>query len=73
MNAIRFRSEPDGEYAECPRCAAAGMGVDAWLPATSDFWYARHGRLQFFACRACRDSARSEKKRAQRRVLREAA
>lgn len=59
----RFRSKRDGEYTLCPRCAAAGMGIDAWLPAVEQFWYLRRGRLEFFACRACRDMARTEVKR----------
>lgn len=52
-NAPQFASRPDGEYCRCKSCDELGYGVDAWHPATIEFWATDHGRLSFARCRAC--------------------
>jgi hypothetical protein len=49
-----FESRPDGEYAECRKCVQKGYGVDAWHPATAEFWPVSRGELIFKYCYACR-------------------
>jgi hypothetical protein len=51
---MRFQSRLDGEYVKCRSCDMAGYGLDAWLPATSEFWVTHLGVLQFSKCKACR-------------------
>lgn len=53
----RFRSAPDGEECLCQGCKAAGLGEDAWLPCTTDFWDSLGGYLVYGACKVCRAEA----------------
>ncbi|MDQ7996086.1 MAG: hypothetical protein AAGC76_09555 [Luteibacter sp.] len=48
-----FQSRADGEYAKCQSCERLGYGIDAWHPATSEFWREEYGLLSFERCRAC--------------------
>lgn len=61
MTILRFVSRPDGEYRECSRCRHLGYGVDAWHPATAEFWPVVRGRLWFGRCNACNSELAARK------------
>lgn len=59
---VLFQSRFDGEYAQCPRCARIGLGVDSWHPVTREFWPVYGGgRLHLGQCLACAEDKRLRK------------
>ncbi len=58
----RFVSGPDGEWRECRSCARKGYGVDAWHPATREFWPVVNRRIWFGRCLACCSEMSSRKR-----------
>lgn len=56
-----FQTRPDGEYRLCQSCRRAGYGVDAWHPATVEFWPTLFGAVQFYKCKACRSEVMAKK------------
>jgi hypothetical protein len=48
---------PDGEWAQCGKCARKGYGIDSFHPYTSEFFPTLHGKLLTERCKACADES----------------